>query len=76
MVGADSIYFPGNGPLFMPDAQSWVIWNGNPSGGKYLLEGNILTIHTVITRDSIFFDGGVYKNVFQKDSGYIRLERQ
>lgn len=75
-IGKDSLYFPGNGLLFMPDAQSWVIWRPRPGGGKFSIEGNILSIYTVVNRDSTFFESGIYQHVTQKDSGYIRLERQ
>lgn len=75
-IGTDSLYFPGNGLLLMPDAQGFAIMQSQPSGARFSIDGNTLTIHTVVNRDTTFFYSGADNRVTEKDSGYVKLERQ
>lgn len=74
LIGADSIYFP------QGSAASGVDGNGSyvsgPSGGRYSLSGNLLTLTQTAVKDSTFDDSGETYQLVESALSSIVLEKQ
>lgn len=71
LIGADSIYFP-NGSISSGLAGGESI----PSGGRYTIAGNLLTISMRVAKDSAFTDSGIEFQMVESAITSIELEKQ
>lgn len=71
LIGADSIYFP-NGSISSGLAGGESI----PSGGRYTIAGNLLTISMRVAKDSSFTDSGIEFQMVESAITSIELEKQ
>ena len=71
LVGADSIYFP-QGSL----ASGMGATQSGPSGGRYTLNGNLLTINQAGSKDSTFQDSGETYHMTESVVASIVMEKQ
>jgi len=73
LIGSDSIYFPAGG---------FVSYNGNepaqavPSGGKFSISGNILTITQMISRDTTQVILGVPLHTVESGTFVVKLQKK
>jgi hypothetical protein len=74
LIGADSIYFTSG--FLTSDADLSGATDITPSGGRYSLSGNQLTITQRASRDSTFEDSGITYVMTETVTGSILLEKQ
>jgi hypothetical protein len=73
LIGSDSIYFPAGG---------FVSYNGNepsqaiPSGGKFSISGNILTITQMINKDTTQVILGVPLHTVESGTFVVKLQKK
>jgi hypothetical protein len=74
LIGADSIYFPG-GSLTSGVGGSGSIPTG-PSGGRYSLNGKLLTLTQNASKDSTFVDSGITFHMTESAVSSVVMEKQ
>ena len=74
LIGADSIYFPG-GSLTAGVGGTGSIQAG-PSGGRYTLAGNLLTLTQNVSKDSTFIESGVTFHMNESAVSSVVMEKQ
>ena len=74
LIGADSIYFPG-GSLTAGVGGNGSIQAG-PSGGRYSLNGKLLTLTQNASKDSTFIESGVTFHMSESAVSSVVMEKQ
>jgi hypothetical protein len=74
LIGSDSIYFPQGGITAAIDGNGY--YQSGASGGRYTLNGKLLTITQSFVKDSTFDDSGETYNMIESASASIVMEKQ
>lgn len=74
LIGADSIYFPQGSITSAVDGNGSYV--SGPSGGRYKMNGNLLTLTQNAAKDSTFDDSGETYHSLELASSTIVLEKQ
>ena len=74
LVGTDSIYFPNGGITTISDGSG--TYQGKAGGGRYSINGNVLTIIQHPVKDSSFTDSGESYLLHESATGSMELEKQ
>jgi hypothetical protein len=73
LIGSDSIYFPGGNLISFNGSQSV---QGEPSGGKFSVSGNTLTLTQMINKDTMIDLLGVPIHTKEEGTFVIKLQKQ